>query len=58
MAKNKKGNDKAEYPKLIRIEGVKGKVRVLSEADEDAARKAAEPAKTETKKAAGWDKDK
>ena len=42
MAKNRKGNDKAEYPKLIKVEGKKGKVRVLS-AEEEA--KLGKPAK-------------
>lgn len=52
MAKNKKGADKVEYPKLIRVEGKKEKVRVMN-ADEEA--KYTKPAKKEEeKKPAGW----
>ena len=54
MAKNKKGNTKAEYPKLIRVEGKLGKVRVMN-ADEEA--KYNKPEKAE-KKDAAWGKDK
>ena len=49
MAKNKKGFDKVEYPKLIKIDGKK--VRVLNAEDEA---KYDQP--KETKKA--WGKDK
>jgi len=50
MAKNRKGNDKPEYPKLLRVEGKLGKVRVMNAEEEKAA--------TAKPKAAGWDKDK
>jgi len=52
MAKNKKGNDKAEYPKLIRVEGKLGKVRVMNAEEEAKYTKQPEP--KEDKKAAGW----
>ena len=54
MAKNKKGNDRAEYPKLIRVEGKLGKVRVMN-AEEEA--KYTQP-KVDSKKAASWGEDK
>ena len=49
MAKNKKGIEKKEYPKLVKV-GDK-KVRVLSEEDE-----AKLSAKPEKKAPTGWDK--
>lgn len=54
MAKNKKGLDKKEYPKLIKVEGKK--VLVNNEAEE-AKYFPVKEAKAE-KKAAAWGKDK
>mgnify|MGYP001609835376 CR=1 FL=1 len=54
MAKDRKGNDKPEYPKLIRVEGKPGKVRVMNAEEEAAAQKPDK--KADDKKAAGWDK--
>ncbi len=49
--KNKKGIDKKEYPKLVKV-GDK-KVRVLNEAEEKALNL---PSQKEEKKPAGWGK--
>ena len=50
MAKDRKGNERKEYPKLVMAASGK-KVRVLNKAEEDAL---AKPAK-EDKKSPGWD---
>ncbi len=52
VAKNKKGQEKKEYPKLVKTKN--GKVRVNSEEEEDAIKD--KLSDSDTDKPAGWAK--